>query len=160
MSDSKSKRSEENVFFFRYFQTSRIDKRCLSAFTIESIMTTARKSNIRKRKDTRDVKKKIRKKRKHFARNPNMAAISFILKVASVEWLPTVMLKICHGKSMKTSYERNFHRTLNHVRKCMWPCQFRTFITFSPNTTFFFVDVIWFAINWEGTSVSLTFVFI
>lgn len=61
---------------------------------------------------------------------------------------------------MKTSYEETSTEVSESRPKMHVARQFRTFITSSPNTHNFAVDVVWFAINWEGISVGLTFVLI
>lgn len=140
---------EKETAFSRYSSTSRIDKKCLSAFAIDNIMTTARKSNIRQRKDTRDEKsKESRKKSKYcsdfiFSKSRKCCDCHF-------ENLPWRKVWKLHMKKLPANSES---RPKMHVAR-----QFRTFITSPPYN--FVVDVVWLAINWEGISVRLAFVLI
>lgn len=89
-------------------------------------------------KDQTSEKGRIKRQeneKKTFARNPNIAAISFIWKSRKCWIVATVILKICHGKSMKTSYEETLpNNSESRPKMCMWPVSFALSLLLPPNT--------------------------
>lgn len=132
-----------------------IDKKRLSAFTIENIMTTARKSNIRRRKDTRQEKKeRISQEISKFA------AISFIRKVASVECCDCRYENLpWHGMVWKLHVKKTSANSLNHVQNACGPSLSHFYYFFSKIIYFWW----WCRLvchRFGDVIVSLTFVLI
>lgn len=110
---NRSEVKQKKTFFF----LSRIDKKCLSAFTIDNIMTTARKSNIRKkRKDTKDEKKK------NISQEIQILQRFHLFYKSRKCWLS--FWKSAMAKVWKLHMKKLPPKSLNHVRKCMWPVSF------------------------------------